>query len=139
MGRGSYFGGSTLIGPGSGWLSKGPPKKQLPKTPSATSAKKKRKVNPPNPKKAARKAALLEKRNAALAKQKALRAVSPPTRAPEEVLKRLGRHMEGVEVFVRHAGGALTVVKQNRTGTTAQARRAADRRTLSLKASKNLK
>ncbi|WP_310476618.1 hypothetical protein [Sandarakinorhabdus sp.] len=94
MSRGSYFGGSTVIHPGSGWFGNGGPC-----GPSTTKKKKPQKTG--NAKNLVTKAAV----KAQSANKKTLRSLSPKPEDPNLVAKRLSRHMKGVEVRIRKSTG----------------------------------
>jgi len=102
MGRGSYLGGSTVIGPGSSWFGNGSPTKSRP-------------LKIPKRKLSAKQAKIEAARKEQAAKQKALRKVSPAPQSPKAVALRLNRRMKNVEVLVRGGTGIVRVVKSNKT------------------------
>lgn len=121
VGRGSYLGGSTIIGPWSGWMST----RQPHSNPKKKTASRKGPTEPPKPSaKRMRKAELAEQRAKKMAKQAALRKIKPPRRSPDEIAQRLGQRMLNVEVAIRRADGTLRITK--RKGRTIHARTKAD-------------
>lgn len=112
MGKGGYNGGSTIVGPGSGWFSK--PKEKQRSTPEQHAAFLKRQAKRQAAEKANLRAQAVKrpatgaaKREQQRKKTEALRASSPPPRDPAKVAAKLAQRMEGVVVEVRREGRTI--------------------------------
>ncbi|MCE7797694.1 hypothetical protein LWE61_14180 [Sphingobium sufflavum] len=106
MKRGSYLGGSTIIGPGA-------TRRRAAEGDEAASAVKHQRDA------RARKAGIKTVGKNRIAIQKALRAMPPVPPSPNVAAGRLNRRMGGVEVLVRQKNGVVVVTRPAPAGASA--------------------